>query len=362
MRSSFPKAKLRILACLVFIIIVIKFAANNPEWVEKSYSNQIYSGFSRFLRALFGWIPFSFGDMLYLAAIVWIIWRVINFFVLLFSKKLTLLWLKASAFRLLLICISVYIVFNLFWGLNYNRKGITTQLNLQATPIDTADLKDLQNLLLLRLNESKSACMAAGNAYPSNRQMFTRAVRCYDSLAVQYPFLEYQGTSIKSSLYGWWGNYLGFTGYYDPFTGEAQVNTTVPAFMRPYTTCHEMAHQLGYAKEEEANFVGYLAVMASNDTLFHYSAYLDLFVYANRELYFVDSVSAKTAAAQLSPAVKADIREWRAFLKKHQNPFEPVIQWMYGNYLKANKQPRGMFSYNEVIVDLIAYYKKYGKI
>ena len=58
----------------------------------------------------------------------------------------------------------------------------------------------------------------------------------------------------------------------------------------------------------------------------------------------------------------ADIREWREFLKRHKNPFEPVIQWMYGNYLKANKQPRGISSYNEVIVDLIAYYKKFGKI
>jgi hypothetical protein len=123
-----------------------------------------------------------------------------------------------------------------------------------------------------------------------------------------------------------------------------------------------MAHQLGYAKEEEANFVGYLAAAASSDTLFHYSTYLDLFVFANREVYVVDSVSAKAAARLLLPEVKSDIREWREFIKKHKNPFEPIILWMYGNYLKANRQPKGMFSYNEVIIDLIAYYKKYGTL
>jgi len=163
-------------------------------------------------------------------------------------------------------------------------------------------------------------------------------------------------------MFGLFGNYFGFTGYYNPFTGEAQVNTLVPKFMLPYTTCHEIAHQIGYAKEEEANFVGYLAATSSTDTLFHYSAYLDLFVYANRQLFFVDSVAAKDFAKQLIPEVKADIKEWREFLRRYKNPLEPVIRWAYGNYLRANQQPKGMTSYDEVIADLIAFYKKYGRI
>ncbi len=359
-KAKFPKAKVRWLAALIFVVILIKFAANNTLWVENTYSNQIYSGFSHFLRILFGWLPFSFGDMVYLAAILWIIWKVVIFFTLLFTRRLSWRWVKNGAVKALFICIIIYIVFNLFWGLNYNRKGIAAQLNLQITKIDTADLKRLQFFLLQKVNESKQALMVSQAPYPSNKKMFERAVGCYHDAEKVYPFLKYSGNSVKSSIYSWWGNYLGFTGYYVPFTGEAQVNTTIPAFMRPYTTCHEIAHQLGYAKEEEANFVGFLAVMASNDTLFNYSAYLDLFIDTNREVYFVDSSSAKAAALQLLPAVKSDIREWHEFLKRHQNPFEPIIRWMYGNYLKANMQPHGISSYDEVIVDLIAYYKKFG--
>ncbi len=69
-------------------------------------------------------------------------------------------------------------------------------------------------------------------------------------------------------MYSYLGNYLGFTGYYNPFTGEAQVNTTVPLFVQPFTTCHEIGHQLGYAKENEANFAGYLAAKSSPDAGF----------------------------------------------------------------------------------------------
>ena len=174
--------------------------------------------------------------------------------------------------------------------------------------------------------------------------------------------IKYHTISIKPSMWGWLGNYTGFTGYYNPFTGEAQVNTTVPEFLQPYIACHEVAHQLGYAKEMEANFVGYLAASASQDTLFHYSVYLDLFFYSNRNLYGNDSAGAKSFAMQLLPSVKADIKEWKDFNRRHKNPIEPVIRWVYGKFLEGNQQPQGVLSYDEVTSFMIAYYKKFGKI
>lgn len=123
-----------------------------------------------------------------------------------------------------------------------------------------------------------------------------------------------------------------------------------------------MGHQLGYAKEDEANFSGYLAAVNSHDTLFQYSTYLDLFVYANREVYYFDSTASKQAAMQLIPAVKADLLEWRRFNKKYTSVLEPAISWLYGKYLQVNQQPQGLRSYNEVIASLLAYYSKYGKI
>ena len=123
-----------------------------------------------------------------------------------------------------------------------------------------------------------------------------------------------------------------------------------------------MAHQVGYAKENEANFVGYLAATASSDMRFRYSAYLDLFLYANKNLYYIDSVSAKLYRKDLSPAVEKDIQEWIAYNRRHISPIEPVIRWIYGKYLQGNQQPKGIYSYDEVTGLLIAFKKKFGRI
>ncbi len=202
----------------------------------------------------------------------------------------------------------------------------------------------------------------SGEGYPPPDTVFKKVQDAYNTLGSMYPFLQYHTISLKPSIWGWLGNYTGFTGYYNPFTGEAQVNTTVPKFLLPYIACHEVGHQLGYAKENEANFVGYLAAAASNDTSFHYSVYLDLFIYSNRNLYRTDTSAARVYSKQLIPAVRADLIELKDFYRRHQNPIEPFIRWAYGKYLEGNEQPEGMLSYDEVTGYLISYYKKYRKI
>ena len=264
--------------------------------------------------------------------------------------------------NLVILLLALYIIFNVFWGFNYNRLGISYQLKLNNREMDTADLKSVFALLLDKVNSSKAYLIQKGGSYTGDREIFRRAQKAYTVTQKVYPFLDYKTRSIKTSMFGWLGNYLGFIGYYNPFTGEAQVNTTVPRFVIPYTSCHEIAHQLGYAKEDEANFVGYLAATTSTDTLFHYSAYLDLLTYAYPQVFFIDSSFAKQVREQLLPEVKEDLTEYRKFLFRHKNPFEPVIKWIYGKYLRVNQQPMGIMSYNDVISRLVAFYKKYGRI
>jgi hypothetical protein len=126
-------------------------------------------------------------------------------------------------------------------------------------------------------------------------------------------------------------SYLGYSGYYNPFTGEAQVNTTIPIFLQPFVSCHEIAHQLGYAREDEANFVAYLVAKNSTDQSLKYSAYLDLFIYANRALKEYDSTAAKTIRLKLSVGVEKDIDELKRFNHAHQNQliFDIECKWTH---------------------------------
>src|SRR5207248_3994546 len=126
---------------------------------------------------------------------------------------------------------------------------------------------------------------AQRNLYISKPYLFDKGKASYASANYDLPFLKYSFPSVKPSIFSYLGDYLGYTGYYNPFTGEAQVNTTVPIFVQPFTCTHEIGHQLGYAKEMEANFVGYLAASNSSDPVMQYSVYFDIYIYAIRNLY-----------------------------------------------------------------------------
>ncbi len=348
-----------ILVLLTFFLIALSFSHN---LIENYYSTGIYPFISIVFRWFTGWLAVSVGDMLYLAFGCYLAYLIIRFVVLLFRKKLSKAGLCKWLFISVYFCLLIYILFNAFWGLNYDRKGLINQFNLDTAKYSTADLLKLQHVIITSLNENKEQLLIQKINYPSNKELFKRAANYFDSAAKKRDFLAYKIPSVKPSLYSWWCSYAGVSGYYNPFSGEAQVNVDMPEFILPFTTCHEIAHQLGYATEDEANFAGFLTATSSGDVLFNYSAYLDVFLYANRELYFTDSLLAKESFRQLDTAVKQDIKAYRDFILRHSNVAEPIITWIYGKYLKANQQPKGLKTYSEVLTYLIAYFKQYGKL
>lgn len=151
--------------------------------------------------------------------------------------------------------------------------------------------------------------------------------------------------------------YNGTSGYLNPLTGEAQVNDRIPKTGYPTTVCHEMAHQIGWAAENEANFIGYLAALNNNDVYFKYSAYRMAFGYLISELRRHDKNSYKEVIVLVNKGVLKDFKASSEFWEQYQNPIEPLIKKGYSSYLKANKQSKGILSYNYV-VDLIISYQK----
>ncbi|HYK46736.1 MAG TPA: DUF3810 domain-containing protein [Parafilimonas sp.] len=341
---------------LLAIIILLHLFALQGGWVEKVYSTVLYPVISSILRIMTGWIPLSLGDIIYALAMIWLIFEIIQFFRHGPSWKRFFMRMR----NLLVTCLWIYLVFLVFWGLNYYRYGISYQLHLAPAEYNADDLKKLTSALVVKLNDTRKELDSMHYSYPDNKTIFRSAIAAYDSAQSVYPFLQYRHPAVKEMLSGTVGNYGGFLGYYNPFTGEAQVDTKVPPFMIPFTTCHEMAHQLGYASESEASFVGYLVVKASNSPVFDYSTYFDLFGYANSELFERDSTAARQNVRSLDTLVKKDILAYRKFLRDNENPIEPLLTKIYGNYLKAHNQPQGIESYNEVVGWIVAYYKKYG--
>lgn len=347
---------------LLSIALLIKLFSLFPDAVEKYYSQGLYVGLARFWRILFGWAPFSVGDILYGTLIIWLLITAVKIFRKIRNKQADSIYWKTLLANSIRLSLVVYIAFNLFWGLNYNRKGIAWQLGLDTAPIEKQDLVAVMQLLRDKVNSLDTVAHQRREAIDSKRYLFDGAVAAYKQLAGLDKRFEYPSVSLKPSLFSYLGNYLGYTGYYNPLTGEAQVNTTVPLFIQPFTSCHEIGHQLGYAKENEANFAGYLAASASTDTLFQYSVYFDLYSYGRPYLYYQDSMLLKKLDSTLNKGVRNDFRELKKFAEKHANPIEVVIDKLYGQYLKANEQPDGKVTYGKVMVWLVARYKKSGII
>lgn len=346
---------------LIIFTILIKWASWYPDWIEKNYTYGIYPVISKIQRFILGWLPFSLGDLFYGFLVLVVIYKTFQFFKLLFKKRLTRKYFTQALQQAIFFFLFVYVFFNLLWGLNYNRQGISHQLNVQVKQYSLADLDTLTTVIQNKLNEyAAQVTEAQRDSFNKKKTLFAESKIAYQQAAQQYPFLQYHPASVKPSLFSYLGNYLGFQGYYNPFSGEAQVNTTIPRFLEPFVTMHEIAHQLGYAKENEANFVAFLASKTYPSPVFRYSLYFDMYNYAIGEVDRRDSALAIAFHQKLHPQVLQDIEEFRSFYNRYKNPVEPIIMWFYGHYLKANNQPAGKMTYNEVVAWLIAYYKRYG--
>ncbi len=347
-----------ILMLLLLLAAVIKIASLSSTWVEEKYSNGVYPLLARGLRAVLGWIPFSVGDLLYAAAGVYLLYILYKAVVAIRLKGIKDVLFNGiiSGVKIFLL---VYIWFNLLWGLNYNRKGIAHQLELDLQPYTLEEVSGLTKNLQQQLN-FYAARADSSQQWNNNNSLLKAAVATYKNAETYYPYLAYKQPTVKPSLYTHVGQYFGFTGYYNPFSGEAQIKTTIPSFIKPFVTLHEVAHQLGYAKENEANFVAFLAGKHSGNTAVLYSVYYELYRYALREVAHRDTAAAAAFKATLHPRVVKDNEALKTYLLSTRNKIEPLMTFFYDRYLKANDQAEGVQTYNRVVALLVAYRKKFG--
>ena len=325
--------------------------------VEYYYSRGVYPVLSKLMRILFGWSSISMGDLFYSLAICFLGYRLVKFFrnwkVIIHQKR----FLLVSFLQGTQILVCIWLVFQVMWGFNYYREGIDNQFNIKnKKPV----LTQLDTLTAFLLTETNRFAPGRKSTASSMQEATKKLQESYDSLALIHTFLRYEHASFKASVFGVIGNYMGYGGYYNPFSGEAQINVQQPAFLLPFTGAHEVAHQLGYAKESEANFIGYLAASCSTDSSLRYAANLEMFLYSNNALYRKDSLAAKFFFENLSPIAKKDLKEYRKFLEKYEGPVDRLTTAFYTRFLRINNQPEGMGSYSRVVVWLWNYFDAKG--
>ncbi|KAB1155683.1 DUF3810 domain-containing protein [Flavobacterium luteum] len=339
---------------LIFQIIFLKVIAFFPEVVERFYSNDLYILLSKTIRISLGWIPFSVGDLLYGFVIIYLL---ISIRRIQKSRKTT--WkdklLKVTSF------VSVgYFLFHFLWALNYYRVPLFEKMNIQRE-YTYEDLFAFTEKLIVKTNAiqfeiAKNKNLKVINPH-SQDTVFKISQNGYDNLAQQYPFFTYQSPSIKKSLFSLPLTYMGFGGYLNPFTNEAQVNDKLPTYGFPNVVCHEMAHQIGFASESECNFIGFLASIKNEDLYFQYSAYSNALRYCMANIGMKDETKFKILKSKINPGIIANYKESDVFWEQYDTFIDKGFHAFYDQFLKFNQQEDGMDSYSKFVDLLINYYK-----
>jgi hypothetical protein len=334
-----------------------------PAMVERYYSAGMYPVLLSLRLWLTAWVPFSIGDLLYIIVSIYLIYKLINSLIQIKKEGVN----RVKVWRASAIILLVWISFKLLWGFNYDRLGAGHLLDIEQKAYSGASVDSLVNELIDSLNSTRKLLTQAkiqvdtlpvGNPAP----YFTMAQEAYQRAKTSYTFLPKQAPRVKATLFNPLADYVGFTGYFNPFTAEGQVRTDMPGLELPFVACHETAHMLGFASESEANLIGYLVATKSANPYVRYSAYNEIFSYAQREQFVLlaqakDSVRFMGAVAhnraRLDTLVKQDRKAVRNFFNKHRSSVAPIMSGVYEQYLFLNKQNAGLKSYDEVIGWLI---------
>ena len=337
---------------LVVQIIGLKILSLFPDFVESYYSKGLYPHISKFSRSILGWIPFSIGDVLYGILIIYgLYWLYKN-------RKLN--W-KLKTLSVLSLLSVVYFLFHFLWAFNYHRIPLFEKMNIK-TEYSDAQLLSFTKKIIAKTNQiqfqiTNDTAKKIINPFTQN-EIFEKSLLGYKNLSSEYSFFTYSKPSIKKSLFSYPLTYMGFGGYLNPFTNEAQVNNMIPQYGFPITTCHEMAHQMGFASESECNFIGFLAVTKNDDLYFKYSGYSYALRYCLSNWEVRNPKILKQLLKTIHPGILKNYKESKEFWESHQTFIDTGFKIFYDNFLKFNQQKDGLESYSKFVDLMVNYYEK----
>ncbi len=337
-------------------IVMVKWLGSYPELVENYYSKGLYPFISSFFRIVFGWLPLSIGDLIYAFLIILAIRHVI------IHRNQIRKNLRPFFRDIGMVLAVTYFTFHFMWGLNYYRVPLSQTLNLKDT-YTTHELQIYTEKLIKKTNSlqyqiTSDTSQIVDIPY-SQKEIFQKTLDGYSEFGKKYEFFNYKNSSLKKSIFSTALTYMGYGGYLNPFTNEAQVNSKIPNFRFPVVTGHEIGHQIGYSAENEVNFIGYLVTANNKDLYFKYSAAAFALSYSLSEIKLRDKTKFDELYSGLNLGVQKNYEELNKFWLAYENRLEPVFKAIFNSFLKANNQEQGIKSYGLIVTLLVTYDAKY---
>lgn len=366
MKRFFKLKRIYILLLLPLALLALFAASRSQEIAEHMFARGIFVGISWVMSHITGLLPFSLMELGIVVLPFLAVFLLIFFIVRLIRHKEDRGFRLAKAF-LNLGCIASVVVFLLIIGcsINYYRYPVADYLDLCVEPATKEELYGL----VVKLAKETSAVREELKSFEneegvyalsiSKKQLGKEAVEAFSALAKQYDIFDGYYPRPKHIYFSRVMSQTELTGIFCPFTMEANVNIDVPDYSIGSTMCHELAHLKGFIREDEANYISYLACQASQNLELRYSGLMEALILSGNALYAKDADLYFEARGCYSEGVSRDLRAnslyWEEFKDK---PVSNTAQKINDAYLKANHQEDGVQSYGRMVDLLLAQYRK----
>lgn len=361
MKNKFISKRSFLILLLPFAIIFSHFSSLNPSTVERVYSTKIYKFISQILSLITGIIPISVAELILLSLFAFMVYKLVTLILAMINDKKKRYKILANNLVNLVLAIStIYFIFIFSWGLNYHRSTfaeIAGYDEVTYTSVELAQLAehliDQANDLRQHVEENKDGVMTLPNG---SFDVMRRADKGFDNAAEVYPALGGKYGKPKVVLMSRVMSYTGVWGVYFPFTAEANVNISIPDSLIPSTALHEMAHQRGFAREDEADYIAYLTATMHPDVDFQYSGTLMALRHTMRALARADVDVFRELYSTFGDGLQRDWDHINAHNQQHESIVRRASSQINNTYLKANAQKDGVQSYGRMIDLLMANY------
>ncbi len=324
------------------------------DWFNTNISNYLRG----FLAFLTGWIPFSLAEFLLLGSPIIVIWVIV--LCVRYAGESGVKLIRCIA-GLLSVVVCVYAVFVFNFGAGYRTSTLEEKLGIAAEEVDKEDLYNTVRIVVDRLAELEDEIIYAaevGSIRPySHAEAVEKLNESYARLHLEHDFIGLVDAPVKQLVVSDIMTYTHISGVYTFFTGEANLNTNYPDYVSVFTTAHEMAHQRGIARENEANFMAYLACITSDDPYLQYAGYLNMYEYLIMPLYNASTALYSKVAVDLPLGAQYDLNCYADFFEKYaDNTAAKVSDTVNDTYLKS-QGTEGSVSYG-MVVDLAVNYHR----
>ncbi len=367
--SSTPRDGRRPFPCVLIAlyllagISVLLYLAFTQSPAFSDWFNQGISSIGRRILAYSTcWIPFSLAEALLISLpIVMILLIVIAYRHFCATRR------DAAIFAGGLLSIPCVILILFVWNFapGYYGSTLDQKLELERTKVSAEELYQTAEWLSASLTEltPEITFLEDGSSLMpySYEVMNEKLLDAYDSFCKKQTFMDHFYSRVKPVMLSEPMSYTHITGVYTFFTGEANVNVNFPDYTVPFTAAHELAHQRGIAREDEANFIAFLVCLESDDPYIRYSGCLTLYEYVSSALFSADRELYKASYAALPGEIHAEEVAYSVFFEKYkENVAADVSQSVNNSYLQSQGSPEGTRSYN-LVVDLAVAYLRAGR-